>query len=111
MGITTAEDVPPTIEAKIALMSKVRGVSHQVRRVTIRNAAKKFMRVKATELPSEFFKESNSNAMPLSKRMTTSATAVSTLPTLPKSSGVTILSTGPRTKPMRIKKKTANTIF
>jgi len=107
MGMTTAEEVPPTIAPiNTELNTSIESSQRETKEVMI-TVITKLSRVSNVAEPMAFFTSLKLRPDPLSNRITISVMVVKTLPSLPKKSLVII----PLTGPMMIPIKSSNNTF
>ncbi len=107
MGITTADEVPPSVRPSNRAGSRSRpSVSMPITAMTMA-VMEKQAKVSRPVVPADRPSTLRSSEVPLSNRITTSAMVASRVPTLPKSAGDTMPSTGPITMPISISTSTS----
>ena len=109
IGITTADDVPPSMAPMAHANSHGRPTPKCATPATITIVAMNVSSVTIDVALIDCVSARSSSDIPLSKRMTTSATLLITPPTLPKSSTLMKPKTGPARMPSRISDSTSGT--
>ena len=109
-GITTADEVPPTMAPNIRLVKKLTLTINPKSATTI-IVIKKLINVSFMVPRMEFSNVSKFSWVPLSKRMMTKVIVVNTLATEPRSDGFTKPKTGPMNNPMIISNSTSGMRF
>src|SRR5574340_1840769 len=107
IGITTAEDVPPSVTP--SNMAGIQGKSRAANpnSVMITAVSAKHTRLSTPVVASDLPSTPRFSEVPLSNRTTTRAIVATTEPTLPKSCGATMPRTGPSRMPASISTNTS----